>query len=127
LKPIDQPVFRFHPKFLECLSGIVDPIAKSAIQKKLTKVLEDPKHFTAPLKYPLAGDREIRVLQDLRIIVTLCWECVETGHQNKHDCPCDSIPKNTIICWWVGNHKEMRRAQGITSLPWGKEKRNAPC
>jgi mRNA-degrading endonuclease YafQ of YafQ-DinJ toxin-antitoxin module len=109
---------KFHPKFKSFLKRIKDKNAQDAIESKLLKLKESPRHFSDSLTGPLAGDREISVLQDLRIIVTLCWDCHGSTHQQKHKCPCDEIPKNTIVVWWVGNHKEMRHAQGITSMPW---------
>lgn len=114
----EPPELRFHPKFKPLLDAIKDGVARSAIQKKLLKLRENPKHFSIPLAYPLSGDREIKVLQDLRIIITICNECYGTVHQQKHKCPCEEIPENTIIVWWVGNHKQLRHAQGVTSAPW---------
>jgi hypothetical protein len=118
LEPTEPLELRFHPKFKSLLKDIKDRVAQDAIQGKLLKLKENPRHFSNSLTGPLAGDREICVLQDLRIIITLCWDCYGTVHQQKHKCPCDAIPENTIIVWWVGNHKEMRHAQGITSMPW---------
>jgi len=112
------PELRFHPGFRALLDAVGDGVARSAVQKKLLKLQENPEHFSTPLVYPLSGDREIRVLRDLRIIITLCWQCYGTVHQQKHKCPCEEIPENTIIVWWVGNHKELKHAQGATSVPW---------
>lgn len=126
MRPTEPPEFLFHPKVHEIFNGIMEEGNKNAVQAKLRKVLENPTHFTAPLHGPLSGDREVRVLQDLRVIVTFCWECVETGHQHKHQCPCDEIPKNSIIVWWIGNHKEMGHAQGVTSMPWPNSTKPCP-
>lgn len=109
----------FHPVFQDALSKLRDPIKLTAIEKKLKKFMENPEHFSTPYKGDLAGNRKVKVMADLRIVVTLCWECRTTNHQGHHECPCDQIPENTVICWYVGDHKDIdRRAYRVVTSVW---------
>lgn len=122
LSPVEDFEIIFHPKFKDSLLGIGDSIKRTAIEKKLEKFKENPLHFSLPYRGDLAGNRKIKVLADLRIVVTLCWECRQTNHQDGHNCPCDEIPDNTAICWYVGDHKDIRRrARHVVTGQWELE------
>lgn len=108
----------FHPSFRKALDSLKGGVERDAVEKKLKNLLQDPHHFSVPLAGPLSGDREIRVLRDLRIIITICRDCRQTEHQKKHRCPCYDVPQNAIIIWWIGNHKELKKAQYATAAEW---------
>ena len=112
----------FHPAFKQAFSTIGDSVKRTAVEKKLEKFKENPTHFSTPYRGDLAGNRKIKVMADLRIVVTLCWECLQTNHQGNHNCPCDEIDENTVICWYVGSHKDISRSpRRVVTSPWELE------
>jgi hypothetical protein len=118
LAPPKKYDYLFLKGFENQLNKFKDGQTRSIIQRKLEKVLEDPYHFSRTLSGCLSGNREIKVLVDLKIIITICEECRKQHHMSTHKCKCDDIPVNTIICWWIGNHDEMAGAQTVTQSSW---------
>jgi mRNA-degrading endonuclease RelE of RelBE toxin-antitoxin system len=113
--------FLFHPKFNQTFDKL-DGEKRTRVEKSLNRFKSNPMHYSESYLGSLQGIRKIKVLDDLRILITICRECRANKLQHLHRClSCGKIDDNTVICWMVGSHKEIERgARDTTTKAWSK-------
>lgn len=73
------------PEFSNALvkySGI-----RKLLQKKIERLLDNPRGFGEPLKYDLEGLSSFPVRRNFIVIYVYCRECRIKGYQMLNDCP----------------------------------------
>lgn len=98
----------FHPHFNRNFEKL-DRIKQLAVKKKIEKFIAGHAK-SKPMSFNLIGKRELKVLDDLRVLFTICEECIEKGYVDYNGCiDCEKIPDNYIIIWNVTTHKGLSK------------------